>query len=127
MTLSSETVYDSQYQLICEDDNMYEDLKQAVSESVVNAVLVYNDWAGKAEENLEMLGLDHAKHREYSFASWLAFAMTEDDRNVLSIDIRRVFYGMADRDAASSLGDFYANFLEANGMLEVMLSDLGMK
>jgi len=74
-----------------------------------------------------MLGLDHAKHREYSFASWLAFAMTEDDRNVLSIDIRRVFYGMADRDAASSLGDFYANFLEANGMLEVMLSDLGMK
>jgi len=71
-----------------------------------------------------MLGLDHAKHREYSFASWLAFAMTEDDRNVLSIDIRRVFYGMADRDAASTLGDFYAQYLEAEGMLETMISTL---
>ena len=127
MTLSSESVYDSQYQLICEDDNMYEDLKQAVSESVVNAVLVYNGWAVKVEENLETLGLEHTKFKEHSFASWIGFSMSTDNRELLSVDIRRLLYGMADHDAASTLGDFYAKYLEAEGMLETMLSTLRRK
>jgi len=124
MTLSSETVYDVEYQLICEDDNMYDDIKEAVSESVVNAILIYNDWAAKAEENLATLGLEHAKFKEYSFASWIAYGMSAEDREVLTVEIQQLMYGMADKDEASTLGDFYAQYLEAESMLETMLSAL---